>query len=640
MKTIGIRTLKTAGRERATYAIRQPAAAVGLRKHAKPRAAGWLHGANRMDGILVTRSRISFSVLVLAAALLFQSTAAAAQPEIVGARVGIADRYKAGLWTQVEVALSGGETPVEGELSVIAPDGDGVPGRVSMPCRLPAGAEKSFRLITRFGRVHGEMTVELRADGRLLAGKTFTTSAKRADADHFLPALEFRKLFVVVGESDLGVEEAGKLGGAASEHRPVVARIDDVGQLPTEWYGYEGVDAVLFFHQPPRGISPSWRRRTNRGAGTLDRAGRPAGRLQRLAGRTNCQRRFSAAAFSSRAGRKSARDAADRGDRIVRRQPQLDSPIRCGEEGRFRSAIGRHREGETILSEADLPLIVRRARGFGQIVFLAGDLDEGPLDRWPDRPMLTAKLLDLPTSMSDDQYGKSGAMMHFGYRDMSGQLRSALDQFDGVRLTPFWLVAALIAIYILLIGPGDYFLLRKFVGRMQLTWITFPLIVAAVCLGAFLLARGFKGDRFRTNQIDLVDVDTESGLARGASWANVFSPRTDALDISFRPRASDARTLVGWLGLPGGGLGGMNPRAATPTLWTEDFLYAKGLNALLGMPIQIWSSKSLTTRWEAAAASCPTAEFDRERSISLRPPGEQLRLSAGTLPIGIWTIGL
>ena len=29
------------------------------------------------------------------------------------------------------------------------------------------------------------------------------------------------------------------------EHRPVVARVDDIGQLPTSWYGYEGVDAVV-----------------------------------------------------------------------------------------------------------------------------------------------------------------------------------------------------------------------------------------------------------------------------------------------------------------------------------------------------------------------------------------------------------
>jgi len=46
----------------------------------------------------------------------------------------------------------------------------------------------------------------------------------------------------------------------------------------------------------------------------------------------------------------------------------------------------------------------------------------------------------------------------------AGQLRSALDLPRGVRLVPFFAVALLVILYILLIGPGDYFLLRR-LGR-------------------------------------------------------------------------------------------------------------------------------------------------------------------------------
>ncbi len=66
-------------------------------------------------------------------------------PKIVGVRVGLADRYKAGLWTQVEVTLRGGSEPLAGELSVIVPDGDGVPGRVSTPPASPAGSRPAER---------------------------------------------------------------------------------------------------------------------------------------------------------------------------------------------------------------------------------------------------------------------------------------------------------------------------------------------------------------------------------------------------------------------------------------------------------------------------------------------------------------
>ncbi len=252
--------------------------------------------------------------------------------------------------------------------------------------------------------------------------------------------------------------------------------------------------------------------------------------------------------------------------------------------------------------------MVRTARGFGQVRFLAGELDEPPLAGWTDRPLLAAKLLDLPVAQAEESR-KSSAMMHHGYSDMSGQMRSALDQFAGVRLAPFWLVAGLIVVYILLIGPGDYFFLRKYVGRMEWTWLTFVLVVVLASLGAYLLAHQLKGDQTRVNQINLVDVDAESGRMRGAAWMNVFSPRTELFDLSVRPRATDARSLMAWLGLPGSGLGGMDPRAAGPLLWTEGFRYGDDLDALLGVPIQIWSSKSLTARWEVPVATCPAADL-------------------------------
>jgi len=66
---------------------------------------------------------------------------------------------------------------------------------------------------------------------------------------------------------------------------------------------------------------------------------------------------------------------------------------------------------------------------------------------------------------------------------------------------------------------------------------------------------------------------------------------------------------MAWLGLPGGALGGMNPRAGGPLVWTEQFRYSPQLDALLDVPIQVWSTKSLTARWGAAHAKAPPADL-------------------------------
>lgn len=548
-------------------------------------------------------------------------TLAAAQdrkpPEIVGVRVGIDNRYKAGLWTQVDVTLRGGGDASSGEVSVLVPDGDGVPGLIStpqaQPCQLSPDRETTVRLITRFGQVRSELKAQFRVGGRVVASRTFSAAAQ-ADSEHFLPAIENQKLVIVVGGSSLGVEDTGKLAGLDPEHRPVAARIDDIERLPEQCCGYEGVDAVVL----STGRSELYRKLAADSARlqALDQWVRLGGRLVLCAG--------------SRAEKILAQNsplrqfAPGRLDRMVTLRQAGAIETYCGSRqaavptGGERISLRVPRladiQGTVEAAEADLPLIVRTARGFGQVIFVAADLDLAPFERWTDRPLLMARLLDMPTARAEAS-NESTAMMHYGYNDLAGQLRSALDSFDGVQLVPFWLVAGLIVVYILLIGPGDYFFLRKIVGRMTWTWLTFPAIVIVVCVAAYVLACRLKGDQIRVNQIDLVDVDAASGQMRGATWLNVFSPRMESYNFAVEPKKADGAALPGarvwtaWLGLPGNALGGMNQRGGGPLLWNEEFRYAENLDALFGVPIQVWATKSLTARWTAPGAAFPAAEL-------------------------------
>ena len=54
-------------------------------------------------------------------------------PQIVGVDVGFGGVYKVGMWTPVSVVLRGGSEPASGRLSLIVPDGDGVPSLVVAP---------------------------------------------------------------------------------------------------------------------------------------------------------------------------------------------------------------------------------------------------------------------------------------------------------------------------------------------------------------------------------------------------------------------------------------------------------------------------------------------------------------------------
>jgi hypothetical protein len=270
----------------------------------------------------------------------------------------------------------------------------------------------------------------------------------------------------------------------------------------------------------------------------------------------------------------------------------------------------------------NLPLVVRRAWGLGQVIFLAADLDAAPLAEWPSCGHLVSRLLDWPIASSGELDERS-AMMHYGFTDISGQLRSALDQHPGVWPVPFSLVAGLIILYVLLIGPIDYFLLRKLSPRMELTWITFPLLVIGFSIAAYVLSHRFKGDEVRANQVSLVDVDIEWKWLRGTSWSNVFSPRMDHYDLSCRPVALDqgdrrvGATLFAWLGLPGGAMGGMDLMTATPVHLRQPYEFSPQRDALQSVPIQVWASKSFTARWNSTTEVYPEGSLvDQDQVLS------------------------
>ena len=92
-------------------------------------------------------------------------------------------------------------------------------------------------------------------------------------------------------------------------------------------------------------------------------------------------------------------------------------------------------QGKMLAREADLPLVIRSLCGLGQVVFVATDLDRGPIRDWNDRPLLVAAILGLPVSESPPE--ASEASESYGYNDIAGQLRSALDCFSDLHSCRF-----------------------------------------------------------------------------------------------------------------------------------------------------------------------------------------------------------
>ncbi len=545
---------------------------------------------------------------LLLALLLVPLLVAAAQaqevkpPEFIAVRVGFANCYKVGLWTPIEVTLRGGSLPAIGRVRATLSDSDGLNCSFDAPepCQVLPGEDTDVLLYVRFGQKASAIELELLDERKTLAAGTFN-SRQSPPEDRFADALHSdQRLIVAVGRSSSGFEKAVR---DEQSERAVVATVNSLARLPTRWQGYEGVDIVVIFTSKSdvfEKILPQSAR-----IEALKQWVRMGGTLVLCAG-ANAEAALNAgsplAGFVPGRFEKTVFREDTSGWETYAKSHNPILPSQPAEKAKLPTAWLGDVQGKIEARDDNLPLVIRKPQGLGQVVFVATDLDRGPIRDWSDRSKLVGAILNLPAK---EQAGETNApVQSYGYNDLAGQLRSALDLFQGVRLVPFFVVALLVIVYILLIGPGDYFLLRRLGRGMQWTWITFPAIVVLFAVGAYAAAYWLKGDQLRVNQVDLIDIDAE-GTARGASWFSIFSPRGESFDLSLRPRLPDgqppaeASASLAWLGKAGNefnGMYGRDQQNAAP-LWGQGYSIVSSLDAIRGVPIQPWASKSFVHRW-------------------------------------------
>ncbi|MBM4088671.1 MAG: hypothetical protein FJ276_04470 [Planctomycetes bacterium] len=522
-------------------------------------------------------------------------------PVLEEIRAGLGGKVKVGQWAPVRVAIRGGSEAFSGQVELIAPDGDGTPARFTGEPGVtidiaPHARWHGWRYV-KLGRIGGRVLARLRsANGRVLDEKV-VEGLERLDAT---------SSWIVTAGADVGADQAARLLARQRNEKPVTSVLGGPEEFPDRWYGYEGVNVLVLPCGAPGPVESlsdeqfeALRRWMLLGGRMVLAAG---GRAGELFGAEHRFHELRPGTFEELADHWKA-SGLENFAQITERLPSPEQiPL----------AVFADVRGQVVCYEGagganDRPLVTRYPFGFGQITYLALDLDRPPLSDWGERARLVARLLRLDSDQEDTAGGGEGLgkVTRVGFDDLTGQLRAALDRFSGVTLVRFSWVAALLVVYILLLGPADFLGLRR-IRRPHWTWLTFPIVVLAFSLLAIGLAHLWKGNDQKVNHVEIVDVDVEQALVRGTDWANLYSPRAATLDVHAEPAAAvaasrgDPRVLISWQGLAGTGLGGMNTASAAGVLSDT---YAISSEAgpqqarIRGLPVHTSSTKGIVVRW-------------------------------------------
>ncbi len=209
---------------------------------------------------------------------------------------------------------------------------------------------------------------------------------------------------------------------------------------------------------------------------------------------------------------------------------------------------------KTVIGAKETPLVARLELGRGLIDQLAFDATLAPMRDWVGRTPLFAALIggrvDLPASV--------GALRE---DSLPAQTASAL---PAAALPSVLLVGGFLLLYVLVIGPLNYIVLRR-IKRLSWAWVTIPAVVIAFTLAGVLTGFRLRGNAPQVHRLNLMMGDARSRDARSFALLGLFAPRRTDVNLEVErdlaEMVSDQRTpraLVGGASFSVGEPGTMN----------------------------------------------------------------------------------
>lgn len=521
--------------------------------------------------------------------------------------LGFNGRFKQGTWIPVHVEITNDRAETfQGHLVLESPDGEGIEVRFvdrHLQLTVPPTTTVTRIAYVKIGRLPWSVAVSVVDDtsqqavfmktfGRLDDGQLSTTDFLILQIGNRLPLSASRLQTELTGRPDLA-EVA------------IQTQTSDYHKLPDRWYGYAAVD-LLIITTFTEGLLEQLSKQQQQAIRQWVYQG---GRMLLFAGQRGPELSQDNAVLGSLIPGKIDRIITNWDTSGIEKYGNADERLLLNRQTGSSLSLITPSDGVVVLrdtqnAQAEHALIVHSARGLGSVTFVAFDPDQEPFASWGATPAILNRLVINShfAERGNEQLGKGIKSSSAGFDDISGQLRSSLEEFDGVTPTRFMWVAGLLGMFILVIGPLDYYLLRRF-KRLHWTWVTFPVAILIFSMIAVSMVSALRTSQPALNQIEIVDIDSLTQTVRGSNYATVYSPTTAAYSFEISEfknsvRSKNHQVLACWQGFPGSGLGGLG-RPSFQVLIDHQYEVDVADGQIRSIPVQHSGTRSLAARWSA-----------------------------------------
>ena len=243
-------------------------------------------------------------------------------------------------------------------------------------------------------------------------------------------------------------------------------------------------------------------------------------------------------------------------------------------------ATGPLRDGYYLIGDASAPLVAEAVRGRGKLTVLAFDPEREPFLSWKNRGWLWAGLAGIPTSAFQRPYEN----VHASRLSTDGIFGAMIDTKQVRKLPLGWLLA-LLAAYLVVIGPLDQYWLKK-INRQMLTWVTFPCYVLVFSGLIYFIGFHLRAGELEWNELNVVDVlpDSDRAVLRGQTYVSIYSPVNSSYPLAGEEKYAALR------GEFLGNFGGTDEGTHATVVQTGNNFTAEAF-------VPVWTSELLINDW-------------------------------------------
>ncbi|AJS59823.1 DUF7408 domain-containing protein [Paenibacillus sp. IHBB 10380] len=193
-------------------------------------------------------------------------------------------------------------------------------------------------------------------------------------------------------------------------------------------------------------------------------------------------------------------------------------------EGEFTLSEAQPLEGSQVLYSAGTkPLFVSKQVEKGTVLYAAYDIAMAPVASWSGHPFVWASLLraDLPLQQNGGGMNSGNSMNNLSY---------ILEYFPSLKMPQFSILLWMLIIYVIIVAPLLYFILKK-VDKREWAWWIIPLI-AVIASGAVYTIGSADKTKELAHTINILELDGHgSGTTMSASA--FFTPSSGDYSLEF-----------------------------------------------------------------------------------------------------------